>query len=135
MTCAIFATIPAAVRDDFNAALSAVKGEQYAFIRRVTDDLPATISSPLTAWAMYDDTANPADAALYSSCKAGNFPEVDQKNGNPIGWGEDGLIALVDAEAAFAQLEYWLNDSEMSPSAFATMIMAQQGIDYIPDDI
>jgi hypothetical protein len=131
----IFGMIPDALRSDLDAALSAVKGDTYALIRRVTTDAPATSSSPVTDWIMYDAAANPADAVLYSECKAGNLPETDQLNGNPIDWDAAGLTEQA-AITAFAAFQFWLNDSEIDPQTFvlATMAVCDPPRAYVPDE-
>lgn len=127
----LVAMIPVAKKADLEAALSAIKADQFNLTRPVTDDLPATTSSPVTDYLMNDESAVPADATLYADCKAGSIPGVDV-NDQSIIWGEGGLPTSEDAAAAFAQLEWQLNDSAVPTGTFVADFLENLERDFKP---
>ena len=131
MNTAIFAFVPASAKSNLDAAMSAVLAGQRAFVI----PLGATIAGPATHFGMYDETTRaPANAVLFSACKAGDVPDEDV-NGDPIAWGEDGILSLVDAQAAFATLQYWLNDSDVPPHVFAMTNAGAAGLVEVEPEI
>lgn len=128
----IVALIPDAYHSDLEAALTAVKGQLYTLIVKVTTEENPTWETPATHWHMNDESAVPADATLYAACKLGDIPEVDQLNGNPILWGQNGLISLAAAEAAFAQMQWQMNDSEVSPVTFVENFLRDLNLRLVP---
>lgn len=132
MTTAIFAFVPSASKLNLAAALSAVMGRQMGFLIRLT--AKETPTAAPTHFGLYDEGGTAEDALLYSTCKAGTLPIAD-KNGLPIAWGEDGLLSIEDAAAAFATLQLWLNDSDVQPPVFAATNIAAAGLIEVVDDI
>lgn len=85
---------------------------------------------------LYEGTRGPGktDALLYDTAKDGSLPNVDV-NGDPINWGVGDVIGAADALAAFADMQFWLNSSDMQPPDFAAAIMGQAGLSYVPDEL
>lgn len=128
----ILAWVPVAQSTNIDAALTAVKGQQYNLTINLTTDNPAVYESPLVYKGMHDAGGNPADSSLYSTCKAGTLPSVDQKWGNPITWGENGVISEEDALAAFATLTVYTKDSEEDDTTFKNRTYSAAGVSTIP---
>lgn len=131
---AIYAIIPAAQATDLNAAFAAMQYGPGVFGQPLTTDDPATFSSPVTHFHMYNAAANPGDFSDYAAAKAGAVLPPDV-NGNPVAWGEDGSIEEAAAFAAFAGLQMWANDSDRDPAEFATEQRAGLGLNEIPVEI
>lgn len=64
------------------------------------DDDTATFSTTPTGYHQYDDTADSDLVAALQALVGGDVPGLDQ-SGNPIMWGENGVITQADAIAAF----------------------------------
>lgn len=130
----ILAIVSAAQRANLNLVFAAMQMGPDTFSRRITTDDPATTGSPVTHYGMYNAAALAGDALLYDNAKGGFLPNVDVNNA-PIYWGVGGVIDETDALAAFADMQFWLNSSDMDPPDFAAAIMGQAGLSYIPDEL
>lgn len=134
MSHGILGICSAAHRTNLNLAFAAMGMGPDVMTRRITDDPAPTTSSEPTHFGMYDASAKVEDGVTYASAKDGFLPNTDV-NGQPIYWGENGIISEPDAVAAFQSFEFWINDSTMATPDFAAAIMAQAGLIYVPDEI
>ena len=127
----IYSIIPTAYRPALNAFFEAYGYGPGTYDQPLTDDAVPTVSSPATHFHSYNASASPTEYSLFSEAKAGTIPPND-KNGDPIAYGQGGVVSEVDALAAFEHLELWANDSSEEPSAFAAGRRAALGLNTIP---
>lgn len=131
---AIYAIVTAAAAANLNAAFVAMQYGPGVFSIELTDDPTPDENSVVTHFHMYNAAANPSDFSDYAAAKAGNALPPDI-NGNPVAWGQDGIISEQDAFAAFAALQLWANDSDRSPTDFAGEQRAALGLSIKPQPI
>lgn len=117
-TAAIYAIVPAAQQANLNAAFEAMGRGPGTFFVALTNDPSPSPESTVTHYHMYDASAQPEHFSEYAAAKAGTALPPDAY-GNPVAWGQDGIISQEDAFAAFATLQQWANDSEEDPVSFA----------------
>lgn len=130
----IYSIIPAAQRLALNAFFVAYGWGQGTYDQPLTTDDPATTSSPATHYHNYNASAQPGDFSLFSLAKAGTLP-VNDMNGNPIPYGEEGVVSEADAIAGFAALQLWANDSDEPTGPFAEGRRSALGLSLIPSGI
>lgn len=128
---ATYAIVPAAHQAAINAAFIAMNYGGAVFTTPLTTASPALEGSPHTHYSMYNDPANPTEYALLAAAKLGTIPPVGVW-GDPVAWGEGGLISEADALVAFASLQIWVNDSERSSTDFITEQRVGLGLSLVP---
>lgn len=129
----ILAICSAAAKENLNLTFAAMGGGPATFSRKIAAAAGITTSTTPTHYGMYDATAGADMSLIYDQAKLGFLPNEDV-NGNPIYWGVGGVISAADAVAAFQAMEFWLNSSDMLPTAFAAALLAQKGLAYVPDE-
>lgn len=131
MSNAILAIVTAAQRANLNLAFNAMGRGPDTFSRAVCElDPEATWETPPTHYASYNAVADIADAAKFASAQAGTLPLDDA--GDPVNWGEDGNPSEEDAIAAFAELQFWVNASDVEPLVFAEANLTAANLQFVP---
>lgn len=128
---AIYAIIPATQAVNLNLAFAAMQFGPDVFSVALTDAPSPTENATATHFHMYNASASPTDYAAYAAAKAGTALPLDFY-GNPVAWGEEGLISEADAYEAFAALQLWANDSDRNPGEFAAEQRAGLGLSIRP---
>jgi len=123
--------VTAAARTDANRVWDAMGRGPSTFIRRLTTDDPALVSSEATHYCMFDTSASDSDVAEWQAMTEGNLPAISGT------WGADGVIEAADAQAATAGavMQVYSAAGDVVPLDFVNSVIAGRGLSFVPDDV